>query len=100
MDLLLQLSSLGNPNTDEIDLIKLNFKIVCVLCAKLLQLCLTLCNCKACGPRGFSVHGILHARILKWVAISFSEDLPDPGIEPESLISPALSGGFFTTSTT
>ena len=27
-------------------------------------------------------------------------DLPDPGIEPESLMSPALVGGFFTTSTT
>ena len=28
------------------------------------------------------------------------EDLPDPGIEPESLMSPAQGGGFFTTSTT
>ena len=27
-------------------------------------------------------------------------DLPDPGIEPESLTSSALAGGFFTTSTT
>ena len=27
-------------------------------------------------------------------------DLPDPGIEPESLMSPALAGGFLTTSTT
>ena len=31
--------------------------------------------------------GILEARILEWVAISFSRDLPDPGIEPRS---PAL----------
>ena len=28
-----------------------------------------------------------------------SEDLPDPGIEPVSLMSPVLPGGFFTTST-
>ena len=28
--------------------------------------------------------GILQARILEWVAISFSRDLPDPGIEPGS----------------
>ena len=28
------------------------------------------------------------------------EDLPDPGIEPESLASPALAGGFLTTSAT
>ena len=27
-------------------------------------------------------------------------DLPDPGMEPESLVSPALAGGFFTTSAT
>ena len=29
-----------------------------------------------------------------------SGNLPDPGIESESLMSPALAGGFFTTSTT
>ena len=28
------------------------------------------------------------------------EDLPDPGIEPESLVSPAFAGRFFSTSTT
>ena len=39
------------------------------------------------APPGSSVHGILQARILEWVAISFSRDLPDPGIE---LRSPAL----------
>ena len=37
-----------------------------------------------CSPPGSSVHGILQARILQWVAIPFSEVLPDPGIEPES----------------
>ena len=46
------------------------------------------------SPPGSSVHGILQARILEWAAISFSRDLPDPGIE---LVSPALAGGFFTT---
>jgi len=35
-----------------------------------------------CSLSGSSVHGILQARILEWVAISFSGDLPDPGIEP------------------
>ena len=33
---------------------------------------------------GSSVHGIFQARILKWVAISFSRDLPNPGMEPRS----------------
>ena len=34
-----------------------------------------------CSLPGSSVHGILQARILEWVAISFSKgiDLPDPG---------------------
>ena len=36
------------------------------------QSCLTLCNPLDCSPRGSSVHGILQARILEWVAISFS----------------------------
>jgi len=33
---------------------------------------------------GFSVHGIFQTRILDWVAISFSGDLPNPGIKPKS----------------
>ena len=36
------------------------------------QCCPTLCNPMDCSPPGSSVHGILQARILKWVAISFS----------------------------
>ena len=36
------------------------------------QLYLTLCNPMDCSPPGSSVHGILQARILEWVAISFS----------------------------
>ena len=34
--------------------------------------CLTLCDPMGCSPPGSSVHGILQARILEWVAISFS----------------------------
>ena len=40
--------------------------------AKPIQLHLTLCHPMDCGPPGSSVHGILQARILEWVAISFS----------------------------
>ena len=36
------------------------------------QSCLTLCDPMDCSPPGSSVHGILQARILEWVAISFS----------------------------
>ena len=35
------------------------------------QLCLILCNPTDCSPPGSSVHGILQARILDWVAVSF-----------------------------
>ena len=34
-----------------------------------------------CNPPGFSIHGILQARILEWAAIPSPGDLPDPGIE-------------------
>ena len=40
--------------------------------AKWLQSCLTLCDPMDCSLLGFSVHGILQARTLEWVAISFS----------------------------
>ena len=39
---------------------------------------------------GSSVRGIVQARILEWVTISISRDLPDPGIEPVSPASPSL----------
>ena len=69
--------------------------------AKSLQSCSTLCDPVDCSPPGSSVHGILQAGILGWVAISSSrEDLPDPKIKPTSLMSPALAEGFFTTSAT
>ena len=50
------------------------------------------CDPMNCSLPGFSVHGILQARVMEWVANSFSrdlppEDLPSPGIEPGS---PAL----------
>ena len=35
------------------------------------QSCLTLCDPMDCSPLGSSVHGILQARILEWVAISY-----------------------------
>ena len=40
--------------------------------AKLLQLCLTLCNPKDYSLPGFSVHGISQAGILEWVAMPSS----------------------------
>ena len=42
-------------------------------------------------PMNYTVHGILQARILEWVAFPFSRDLTNPGIEPRS---PALQADY------
>ena len=67
---------------------------------------LSLCDCMDYRPPGSSVHGILQARVLEWVAIPSFRGSPHPGmepkfpgVEPKSLISPAWASGFFTTST-
>ena len=65
--------------------------------AKSLQSCPTLCDPVDCSPPGSSIHGILQARILQWVAILPPRDLPDPGVKPAPLVSPAQAGRFFTT---
>ena len=49
-----------------------------------------------CSPPGSSVHGMCQERILDWVAIFSSRDLPDSDVEPVSPEFPALMGGFFT----
>ena len=64
------------------------------------QLCPTLCDPMDCSPSGSSVHGILQARIPEWVAIPFSRGSSRPRDGTQFLMSPALAGGFFTTSTT
>ena len=45
-----------------------------------------------------STLAMFQARIVEWVAISYSEGLPNPGTEPACLVAPALAGRFFTTS--
>ena len=57
------------------------------VCAKSLQLCLTLCDPRDYSPPGSSVHGILQVRKLEWVAMPSSRGSSDPGTEPAS---PAL----------
>ena len=61
-------------------------------CAKLLQSCLTLFEPMHHSPPGSSVHGILQARILEWVAIFYSRGY--------SRLRDRLAGRFFTTSAT
>ena len=59
-----------------------------------LQSCLTLCSLIDCSPPGFSVHGILQARILEWVAISSSKGSSRPRDWTRNY---CITGGFFTT---
>ena len=58
------------------------------------------CDPMGCSPPGPSVHEILQAIKLEWIAMPSSRDVPNPGVKPMSLTSPALAGRFFTTSTT
>ena len=71
-----------------------------IMCAKSPQFYPNLCDPMDCSPPDSSVHGIFQVRILEWVATSSLGNLPNPGIEPMSLMSPVLAGGFFTSSTT
>ena len=63
---------------------------MCVLTA---QSCLTLCNPMNYSPPGSSVHGILQARILEWVAIPFSRGSSWSRDWPQVS---HIAGGFFT----
>ena len=50
------------------------------MCACVAQLCPTLClPCTVGGPPGSSVHGLLQARILEWVAILLQGIFPRQG---------------------
>ena len=65
-----------------------------------IQSCPTVSDPKDCSLPGSSVRGILQAGMLEWVATPSSRDLPNPGIEPRSRMSPVLAGRSFTTSGT
>ena len=55
------------------------------------QSCLILCKPMHCSLPGSSVHGILQARILEWVAIPFSKGYS----QPRGQTAPALPADFF-----
>ena len=69
--------------------------------AKSLQSSLTLCDPRDCSLPGSSVHGDSPGKNTG-VGLPCPPPgvLPDPGIEPMSLMSPTLAGGFFTTNAT
>ena len=71
------------------------------MCAKLPHLCLTLHDPMDCGPPGSSVNGDSPGKNTGvGCHAPLQGNLHNPGIKPASLVSPALAGGFFTTSAT
>ena len=65
------------------------------------QLCPTLCNPMDCSPPGSAVHGDSSGKNTGVGCYALLQGvLPDPGTELSSLMSPALAGGFSTTSAT
>ena len=71
---------------------------VCVyVCVLVAQSCLTLCNPMDCSPLSMGF-----PRQEYWSGLLFPTpgDPSNPGIKPTTLVSPALAGGFFTTSNT
>ena len=68
---------------------------MCV-CAQSLQLCLTLCDPVDCSLPGSSVHGILQAGILEWVAMPSSRGSSPP--RDRTLVSSisCIAGRFLT----
>ena len=77
-----------------------------VLCALPLQSPVILCDPMDGSLPGFSVYGILQERILEWVVMPSSKGYSPQRLNPQrtllirevSLMSPALTGRFFTTS--
>ena len=63
---------------------------LCIVCVLVTQSCLTLCDPTDCSPPGSSVHGILQARTLEWIAISSSRGSSQPRYRTPSPVSPAL----------
>ena len=60
----------------------------------------TPCDPMECSRPGFSVQGTFQARILEWLANSYSRGSTQPRDGTCVFYVPALAGGFFITSTT
>ena len=74
-----------------------NYTYICAcMHAKSLQSCLTLCNPMDCSPPGSSVHGILQARTLEWVAIPSFRGSSRPRDQTCILCGSCIAGRFFT----
>ena len=71
--------------------------VLCVLCAQLLQSCLTVCNPMDYSPPDSSVHGIFQARRLEWVAMPSSRGSSWPRDQIHVSCVACTAGRFLTT---
>ena len=76
-----------------------NFKKCALMCAKLLQSCLVICDPMNHSPLGSLSMGFSRQEYFSGLPCPPPGDLPDQGLNPR-LLSPALADGFFTTSAT
>ena len=82
-------------NPDFAQSLNLNGPCVCVcVCVLVAQSCLTLCDPMDWGSLGSSVHGILQARILEWIAMPFSKRSSWQKNQAQAV---CIVGRFFTT---
>ena len=88
-------STCANPNCTTVNnLTDPSFcTCTCVVVVLVAPLCLTLCNPMDCSPPGSSVHAILQARILEWVAMHSSRESSWPR---DQIQVPCIAGRFFT----
>ena len=75
---------------------KIHKTVITLVHAKLLQSCLTPCNPMDCSPPGPSVHGILQARILEWVAMPSSRGSSPPRDRTHISYDSYITGRFLT----
>ena len=75
-------------------IVSIRYYCECV-CVFVAQLCLTLCDPMECFLPGSSVHGIIQARILEWVAIPLSRGSSRPRDWTQVY---CIAGGFFSLS--
>ena len=72
--------------------------LTCAMCVCVLRrFSLTLCDPMDCSPPGFSVHGILQARVLEWVATPFSRGSSPPRDQASVSCGSCIAGRFLTT---
>ena len=83
-----------NWNIQQVDYIAY---CVCVSICSIAQSCATLCHPTNCSLPGSSVYEFPRQEYWSGLPLPSPEHLPDPGIEPTSLASPALAGRSFTT---